>query len=165
MTKTFKIDEGFDIIHKEFSVRRHESKEFPSRKSQDIKQAVVHHQGGKGFYNVEKRHIDVNGWPGPSYHFYITLSGEVWLINSILKTTYHAKYANKKSIGICLEGNFDKDQPTEEQYYALRNLLLLLKKIFPDLKIKYHGEVDKRNQTRCPGESLIAIVEEFKEIL
>src|SRR3990172_1199583 len=64
---------------------------------------------------VEAGHINTNGWEGLGYQEFIEKDGKVWLGRP---ATYHGAHVkengwNKKSIGICLAGNFDVTLPTE----------------------------------------------------
>lgn len=94
----------------------------------------VHHSGGtdanpladtsshtaKG---MELWHLG-KGWDGLGYHYVIHSDGEVWQGRPEHRNGAHAVGYNTKSIGICLAGNFDATDPTEEQVTSLRSLLL-----------------------------------------
>lgn len=58
---------------------------------------------------------------------------------------------NKKSIGICLVGNFDKEAPPPEQIEKLVELVLFLMRNYDidSSQVVGHGEIDKRRT--CPG--------------
>src|SRR3990167_536089 len=73
---------------------------------------------------VEAGHIK-QGWEGLSYHEFIEKDGDVWLGRP---ETYHGAHIkednwNKKSIAICLAGNFDVTLPTEAQKKSLTERL------------------------------------------
>ena len=59
---------------------------------------------------------------------------------------------NYKSIGICLTGNFDVEEPTEEQMSVLNNLVLKLKGEYdiPDSNIVGHRHF--ATYKSCPGD-------------
>ena len=63
----------------------------------------------------------------------------------------HTLYENGKSIGICLDGNFEEDSISKEQLESLIN-------IGTSLVIKYNLEdvVGHRdcNETKCPGKNI-----------
>lgn len=61
---------------------------------------------------------------------------------------------NKKSIGICLIGNFDEKEPTVKQLHSLAAFIDRQGKAFniPRSNIKYHGQI---KQTACCGSKLI----------
>ena len=53
----------------------------------------------------------------------------------------HASWNNSESVGIALMGNFDNEQPTEEQITSLQNLLVAVShkyKIDPYGDVTYH---------------------------
>lgn len=70
---------------------------------------------------------------------------------------------NTVSLGICLEGAFDNEYIPKEQWEALLDLLVSLKKDFPRAEIKGHREMPNVLKT-CPGMNvdLNKLREEFK---
>lgn len=93
---------------------------------------VVHHTGGENGVDtsnqtaqiVEEYHLSL-GWEGIGYQFYIEKDGDVWAGRP---ETYHGAHVkelgmNKKSIGICLAGNFDVTLPSQVQITSLTQLL------------------------------------------
>ena len=94
---------------------------------------IIHHSGGtdanpladtsehtaKG---MELWHLG-KGWEGLGYQYVIHKSGAIWLGRPEHYHGAHAKGYNKKSIGICLAGNFDATLPTEAQEKALIELM------------------------------------------
>lgn len=102
---------------------------------------VVHHTGGENGIDtsnqtakiVEDYHLSL-GWEGIGYTFYITKDGEVWRGRPEHYHGAHVKEGglNKKSIGICLAGNFDITLPTQKQKDSL---VILLKEMMDKYKI------------------------------
>lgn len=101
---------------------------------------VVHHTGGENGVDtsnqtakiVEDYHLSL-GWEGMGYQFYIEKDGDIWRGRP---EHYHGAHTseqgtNKKSIGICLAGNFDITLPSEAQVTSLTQLL-------NELKLKYN---------------------------
>lgn len=93
------------------------------------------------------------GWSEIGYHFIIKLDGTLEWGRSINKVGAHAFGYNKRSIGICYIGGVDmdgnpSDTRTEDQKRALRTVINLLKKDFPDARIMGHNEVSKK---ACPS--------------
>lgn len=110
----------------------------------------VHHTGGTDknpledtshhtFENVQSWHINGLGWENFGYHWFIDKKGKVTQGRPEHYHGAHAKGYNKKSVGICLAGNFDATMPTKAQSEALGSLLrdvmgrwdLASSKIFP----------------------------------
>ena len=62
----------------------------------------------------------------------------------------HVKYHNKRNLGICVTGNFEKYPPTEAQYWSLKRLLNFLCFAFeiPKGNVYLHSDLAK---TLCPG--------------
>ena len=63
----------------------------------------------------------------------------------------HCENYNSVSIGICLEGNFEIEQPTEKQLTSLSELIQYLKKKYGNVQIVGHRDL---NATACPGKNL-----------
>lgn len=60
------------------------------------------------------------------YHYVINHEGKVTQTRKDDEEGAHSKGINFESIGICLEGNFDEELPTEEQKTSLGKLLVEL---------------------------------------
>lgn len=76
---------------------------------------------------IEAGHLSL-GWDGLGYQFVIHKDGEIWRGRP---EHYHGahtkeKNMNTESIGICLAGNFDVTEPTEEQISSLKWLIKYL---------------------------------------
>jgi len=138
---------------------------------------VVHHSGspsaslqGMDYYHRVERHME----NGLAYHFVIgngrsMKDGEIaigrrW--RAQLDGGHLASEAlNKKSIGICLVGNFDRDRPTKRQLESLHSLvefLLIQCHLGPDA-VRMHQQINPV-YTRCPGRNFPAksFLKEFK---
>jgi hypothetical protein len=88
----------------------------------------------------------VKGSENVAYHFIIAGNGEYKRTRLDDVVGYHASNidANNRSVGICLTGNFDVEQPTEAQMNSLREIL----KQYPGVKITGHRNYAKKS---CPG--------------
>lgn len=88
-----------------------------------------------------------------AYHYVI---GDGWVTQGRSENTvgYHAGnwLMNLQSIAICLNGNFNIDQPTDYQKQKLTTLLreLMRKYNIPRERVKLHREV-RNEPTACPG--------------
>jgi LysM repeat protein len=128
------------------------------------KYIVIHHSGvytgsakGMDQYHREKRHME----NGLAYHFVIGNGngmrdgqisvGRRWL-NQLDGGHLASERQNQYSIGICLVGNFDRQQPTTRQMQALRALVkaLIARCALPASAVKTHQEINVIG-TRCPG--------------
>lgn len=78
------------------------------------------------------------------YHFVIWVDGEVRKLAPIKEVLYHASNyeINQQSIGVVLSWNFDKDKPTQAQYWALLKLIWEYK-----LPVSYHKDYSTKS---CP---------------
>lgn len=98
------------------------------------------------------------GWSGIGYQYYIRKDGTIYNGRPEGADGAHAKGENKKSIGICVEGNFEEEELTKEQVQSLYELSMYVSLKYDIYKIIGHGDV---NETLCPGESFP--LEEMRE--
>lgn len=99
-------------------------------------------------YTVEQlmRDHKARGFRTIGYHFYIRRDGTVTRHRGLLEVGAHCRPYNRCSIGICYEGGLNKqgrpaDTRTAEQKMQLMELLLKLRKLFPQAKIVGHREL------------------------
>lgn len=113
-----------------------------------VKLIILHHRGGNGdVESIHKYHLKL-GWAGIGYHYYIRKDGKVYQGRSIKFVGSHCKGNNSCSIGVCLEGNFEKEQPTEAQLKSLFELISHIKKMYKNIyKVINHRDVFP---TKCP---------------
>ena len=128
------------------------------------KYIVIHHSGtrdgspaGMDRYHREVRHME----NGLAYHFVIGNGhgmgdGEVALgrrwKGQLDGGHLASESLNQVALGICLVGNFDKEEPTPKQLASLRALIdtLLLRCNLPRSAVKTHQQINPI-YTRCPG--------------
>lgn len=116
--------------------------------------------------NIMREHIN-RGWPGASYHFWVSKSGKIYQLNDFDEITWHDGI-NSDSIGICFNGYFHpnyNEVPTKQQLIAFKELLTYLCTERPDFPatfkdIRGHRE---RKPTACPGNNFFPYVVEFRE--
>jgi len=121
---------------------------------------IIHHSATKqGDAETFRRAHKAKGWRDIGYHYVIgngTYSGdgEVETGRTEAEDGAHcsADGMNRKSIGICLVGNFDIDKPTIAQMEALERLCrdIMARYKIPVSKVLGHGEVAATN---CPGKN------------
>lgn len=132
------------------------------------KYLVIHHTASE---NMTVERIDEihkgNGWDSIGYHYYIRKDGKIYSGRKENMEGAHAVGENKRSIGICLEGNFENEVITEKQKEAIDELSLYLCLKYDITDIIGHKEV---YNTLCPGSNINIqklkeeIIEMIKEI-
>ena len=85
---------------------------------------------------------------GIGYHYLIDTNGDLYVGRDIERVGAHAVGFNSRSIGICLRGNFEEEQPSEQQLSRVIALIKELRLRYPFAKIEYHKNL---NATACPG--------------
>ena len=160
------------------------------RKLADIVYAVVHHSAIPSVepYDPLSRYVSEaayhikKGWRRLSYTYLIDTKGDVYLGNPLEQVAYHSgnPALRKNSIGICLDGDFTRHEPTDAQISSLRRLLDHLCYERPDMPklvrktVRYHGEVRgftdllgvfHSNPTACPGKPIIEFVKSYRSTL
>lgn len=121
---------------------------------------VIHHRGGDGTpKSIHEQHRR-QGWAGIGYHYYIRKDGAVYTGRPQWAVGAHCPSFNSHSFGICLEGNFENEEPTDVQLKNLKELCKYLKKLFPTIKtIKGHRDC---MPTACPGKNLYKHMKELQ---
>lgn len=99
---------------------------------------------------VHQKHLE-NGWAGIGYHYFVGKDGSIYEGRPENIIGAHVKENNIDTLGVCLEGNFEADMPTDIQYENTLNLLHYLIKKYNINKIDGHRE---HNETLCPGDNL-----------
>lgn len=123
------------------------------------KKIIIHHSAddlkADQFEKINSYHQSL-GFPISSLGFYV---GYQYLINhngalrkcrTDTEQGAHTKGLNYESIGICLEGNFDVENPTSAQKKALAGLLITLCSVYKLDVTDFYLHRDFR-QTACPG--------------
>lgn len=82
------------------------------------------------------------------YHFFIKKNGTIYRGRQENAIGAHAYQNNYNSIGICFEGDFEKEQMTDAQVEAGKELVAYLKNKYNISKVQKHSDV---NNTSCPG--------------
>lgn len=90
------------------------------------------------------------------YQYLIRSDGRVKQCRKDTEVGAHCRegFMNFKSIGICLEGNFDVDKPEPFQIFALRDLLRKLSKQYgiPKERVMFHRNY--ATYKSCPGKNV-----------
>ena len=111
---------------------------------------VLHHAAARNCSpdDIHKIHINSNGWAGIGYHFYVRKDGTIYSGRPIDMQGAHVENYNSQCLGICFEGNFEKEKMCYEQIKAGQDLIKHIKSIYPNIIFKKHRDL---NATACPG--------------
>ena len=100
--------------------------------------------------DIEKYHVFENGWDAIGYNYWIAFDGTIYEgrgLNIGAGVLFH----NSHVLSIGLQGDFEKQMPTDEQYKSARELVSYLKNKVPSIKtIGCHKDW---NATACPGKN------------
>ena len=112
---------------------------------------ILHHAAATSctVEDIDRWHKD-NGWTCIGYHFFVNKKGEVYRGRKENTVGAHAGDNNTDSIGVCAEGNFEKETMPEAQKEALKELVAYLKDKYGISKVQKHKDV---NATACPGKN------------
>ena len=112
--------------------------------------AVSYKKSSNQFNAVKNYHIS-KGWGDIGYHYFIEKNGEIKNGRNEESVGAHCyqKEMNYKSIGICLAGHFDEENPTSEQYAALKDLIANIEKKNGKCEIFLHNHF--ASYKTCPG--------------
>lgn len=108
-------------------------------------------------YPVERllRDHRARGFRTVGYHFYLRRDGTLTQHRRLLEVGAHARPYNRCSIGICYEGGLDPqgcpaDTRTPVQRERLRQLLSLLRELFPEACVVGHRDLPGATPKACP---------------
>ena len=108
-------------------------------------------------YSVEQLRRDhkARGFHDIGYHFYIRKDGKMTQHRKLLEVGAHARPYNRCSIGICYEGGLDEQgKPCNTlnslQFERIKELLVVLKRLFPKAEIVGHRDLPGTSPKECP---------------
>jgi len=163
-------------------------KSMVKRNLSDIKYVIVHHDGsiaGEKYdalqlYAQEANYHISRGWGHLGYSIRIARNGKVYQAVPYEEIGVHAgNYTYfKNSLGVCLDGDFSRQEPSASQLAALRELMSQLSyhsPTLPNITAKsWFGHKEVRgigipgtaafisNPTFCPGDVITGIVRSFR---
>jgi len=125
------------------------------------KYLIIHHTGGTDknpltdtskhtAKDIERWHLS-KGWEGLGYQYVAHKDGKVWKGRPEFYHGAHCSKYNKKSIGICMSGNFDLTLPTAKQEASMKILIKDIQTRYPNIIIKYHRDFARKS---CPGNNI-----------
>ena len=116
---------------------------------------VIHHTASKTDLTVQEIHQmhlkQGENWKGIGYHYYINKKGIIYRGRPEKYSGSHAIDYNSISIGVCLSGNFEEEEPNVNQITSLIELLYYLRTKYSNTEIVGHRDL---NATACPGKFL-----------
>lgn len=130
------------------------SRSYSSRKLSAIDTAVIHHSAttSGSAQSYARYHVETNNWPGIGYHYVIDTDGTINQVNALTTVSFHVKNNNTRSVGICLTGNYETQQPPAVQIESAILLIRYLNGLLGrKLRIKGHGELQAK---ACPGKNV-----------
>ncbi|WP_164779652.1 peptidoglycan recognition protein family protein [Paenibacillus kobensis] len=140
---------------------KHPTKTWGRRKFDEVENLIVHHMASEApLANQAKYHITAHDWPGIAYSLCVD-GNRLVQTNDLLAYTTHARGANHNSIGISIRGDLSKRSMTTVERQMLYAGILLVKSIWPNIKIKAHNEV---SATSCPCTDINLIRAEVAEL-
>src|SRR5690625_5117445 len=92
----------------------------PSR----VNMIVIHHTAHPTWtiHDTHNFHRNSNGWAGIGYNWFVDKQGRVYEGRGYNQGA-HAVEVNRHSYGIALQGNFENERPTSEQWEATLQLV------------------------------------------
>lgn len=143
-----------DINPRNFSWRKE-----PRRLSSDkVTHIIIHHAAAVrcSAIDIHKWHLqrDNGTWSGAGYNFFIRKDGSIWEMRGFNSVGAHSgRNWNGRSMGVCFEGHFEKEVPTEAQLNSGADLCASIMGRFPNIGLN-HRKIIKHSQatsTACPG--------------
>ncbi len=112
---------------------------------------VLHHRAGSGdAMSLHASHLK-DGWQGIGYHFYVRRDGTVYRGRPIDAVGAHTSGHNGHTVGICFEGNFEKEAMGEAQQKAGAALIAHIQQGYGG-RLSVFGHRDL-SATACPGKN------------
>lgn len=109
---------------------------------------ILHHAAGNGSVESVHNYHKSLGWSGIGYHYYVRKDGSIYRGRPEEMVGGHTSGYNYCSIGVCAEGNFEKESMSDAQRESIRALVLDIRTRYPDTQTIRHKDVAA---TACPG--------------
>lgn len=92
--------------------------------------------------DVHQWHLN-KGWAGIAYHYFVNKEGEIFEGRPVWAVGAHAYGHNPESVGICFEGDFNKEQMNKKQEDAAVMLVALLSLSYDNAKVVRQCDLSK----------------------
>lgn len=127
----------------------------PFEPLQKIEHLVIHHTSRiqMDVFEAHEFHQQERGWSGIGYNYFIEKNGDI-VEGRGHNVGAHVYGHNRTTLGICITGDFEIEQPTDAQYRSLIKLCdhLLKEHSLPVDCIVGHRDLDSK--TSCPGKNV-----------
>jgi len=139
-----KVKEDLDIVYLDYEIKN-------LKLRNETNMIIIHHCGREIWApeDINQFHKE-KGWDGIGYNFYIRKDGTIYNCRGEEAIGAQVKGYNDVSIGICLEGNFEIEEPKEVQIDSLDDLIYYLINKYEVKEIKRHKDY---GETLCPGKN------------
>ncbi len=124
-------------------------------KRRETTAVILHHAAADGGVEAVHRTHIARGWYGIGYHYYIYKDGSIWRGRDEDSVGAHTVGLNATAIGVCFEGNFEREEMPAAQLEAGLELLEDILSRYPDAELSGHREHDA---TVCPGKNFPAVL-------
>ena len=135
---------------------------------------MIHHGGdNNNFWQVNNYHKNIWNFKSSlgyyvGYHYWIEKYGKLYQARRDNERAAHCvekgnpNFWNTKAVSICLQGNFENEEPTDSQLKVLKEWVDKKRKEYniPISRVLYHGEKDI---TLCCGKNLISWFTNYKK--
>lgn len=115
---------------------------------------IFHHSGVKSRHTAKDIHQwhKNKGWAGIGYHYFIDKEGRIYECRPRDTVGAHAKGYNENSIGVCFEGDFNKETMTDAQCSdEVIRFLFFLGLTYPESQFVFCDELKKRPMPTIKG--------------
>ena len=121
----------------------------PGTRTEKAKYLVLHHAAAARCTagDIHAVHLG-NGWAGIAYHYFVRKDGSVWRGRPEDWKGGHTYGYSNDSIGICFEGDFEREPMGDAQVDAGAALVLDILQRYPGIEVMRHSEL---GATSCPG--------------
>ena len=155
-------DQRLKMVDQSNTLLRSATKKYGTRTLDQIRQIVVHHSAsiGQTAKDYARYHVLTKGWAGIGYTFVIEVDGLIVQAHPLTVVSYNTAGVNTATIGICLSGDFTKQEPSRAQLKSLKQLIRYLRKTLPQ-RLDVYGHKDF-GTTRCPGPNLYKHLHQFQ---
>ncbi len=102
---------------------------------------------------IQRWHFD-RGWATVGYHFVISPSGRIFGGRPVDRLGAHVLGHNAGTVGICLMGNFEREQPTAAALAALEHVRTRLVPGGAGVALLGHSDHRGHESSACPGRHL-----------
>lgn len=127
-----------------------------------IHHSVVYEQDDRTtLLEVQRSHRADRGWADVAYHYFVGRDGQVYEGRDLHVRGTHVAGHNTGSVGLCLLGNYMRDQPTDLQIGAARQLVAWLAAQLRLTHLAPHSAFN--GDTVCPGRYVAAYLLDFAE--